>query len=387
MTQHSNDFNMRYTLMQTKETQGVKDLHSTNSGVTTDSLKPRYTLKRTDDLNCTDSGKTTNSVMPRYTLKSTEEKTRIDNPFFKARTAKTRLEDSILMEKPKQFFDCFVVEGEVTVLFAPTNVGKSVLALQIADAISQGKSDYGFVSEMTKGENVAYVDLENTDQQFAGRYSGHIFSDNLKILEMPMGIEYTMEQLLAHLKDFIIEEKCKVLVFDNISFMGNLQSANEAMATIKALRKLRDELNITILVVAHTNKKNNKPMTINDLAGSAKVGNLIDAAFALGRVMGDTGLRYIKQLKARSGEKKYEDPVMIVEMVRDGGLHFEFRDTGIEQNLLKIPKDVDEEEVYNQVWYLHKQGMSCRKIESELGISKSKVNSIINTMKTREEAA
>ena len=159
------------------------------------------------------------------------------------------------------------------------------------------------------------------------------------------------------------------------------------MATIKALRKLRDELNITILVVAHTNKKNNKPMTINDLAGSAKVGNLIDAAFALGRVMGDTGLRYIKQLKARSGEKKYEDPVMIVEMVRDGGLHFEFRDTGIEQNLLKIPKDVDEEEVYNQVWYLHKQGMSCRKIESELGISKSKVNSIINTMKTREEAA
>ena len=71
--------------MQTKETQGVKDLHSTNSGVTTDSLKPRYTLKRTDDLNCTDSGKTTNSVMPRYTPKSTEEKTRIDNPFFKPR--------------------------------------------------------------------------------------------------------------------------------------------------------------------------------------------------------------------------------------------------------------------------------------------------------------
>ena len=81
---------MRYTLRQAKEAQSVKDLHSTNSGVTTDSLKPRYTLK------------------------STEEKTRIDNPFFKARTAKTRLEDSIRMEKPKQFFDCFVVEGEVT---------------------------------------------------------------------------------------------------------------------------------------------------------------------------------------------------------------------------------------------------------------------------------
>ena len=290
------------------------------------------------------------------------------------------------MERPKRLFDCFVIEGEITVLAAPTNVGKSVLALQIADAISQGRSDNGFESELTKGENVVYVDLENTDCQFAGRYSGHRFSDKLKILEMPMGVEYTMEQLLAHLKDFIREEGCKVLVFDNISFMGNMQSANEAMKTIKALRKLRDELGITILVVAHTNKKDNKPMTINDLAGSAKVGNLIDAAFALGRVMGDTGLRYIKQLKARSGEKKYEDPVVIVEMVRDGGLHFEFRDTGIEQSLLKIPKDVDEESVYQQVWHLHKQGLSCRKIESELGISKSKVNNIVNAMKKREES-
>ena len=375
---------MRNVSIQAKETQGVKDLHSTNSGVTTDSLKPRYTLKRTDDLNCTDSGKATDIIKPRYKLKSTEEKTRIDNPFFKARTAKTRLEDSILMERPKRLFDCFVIEGEITVFAAPTNVGKSVLALQIADAISQGRSDNGFESELTKGENVVYVDLENTDCQFAGRYSGHRFSDKLKILEMPMGVEYTMEQLLAHLKDFIREEGCKVLVFDNISFMGNMQSANEAMKTIKALRKLRDELGITILVVAHTNKKDNKPMTINDLAGSAKVGNLIDAAFALGRVVGDTGLRYIKQLKARSGEKIYEDPVMVVEMVKEGGLHFEYRDTDIEQSLLKKPKEDDEEMVYHQVWHLHKQGLSCRKIESELGISKSKVNNIVNAMKKRE---
>ena len=175
-------------------------------------------------------------------------------------------------------------------------------------------------------------------------------------------------------------------MFDNISFMGNLQSANEAMAIIKALRELRDELGITILVVAHTNKKDNKPMTINDLAGSAKVGNLIDAAFALGRVVGDTGLRYIKQLKARSGEKIYEDPVMVVEMVKEGGLHFEYRDMDIEQNLLKKPKEDDEEMVYHQVWHLHKQGLSCRKIESELGISKSKVNNIVNAMKKREES-
>ena len=351
---------MRNVSIQAKEAQGVMDLHSMNDSVMTNMEKPRYTLRRK------------------------EEKSGNDTPFFKVRTANTRLEDSIRIQKPRRLLDCFVVEGEVTVLFAPTNVGKSVLALQIADAISQGKSEYGFESELTRGESVAYVDLENTDCQFAGRYSGHQFSDNLKILEVPTGVEYTTEQLLSYLKNFISAEKSKVIVFDNISFMGNLQSANEAMAIIKALRELRDELGITILVVAHTNKKDNKPMTINDLAGSAKVGNLIDAAFALGRVVGDTGLRYIKQLKARSGEKIYEDPVMVVEMVKEGGLHFENRDTDIEQNLLKKPKEDDEEMVYHQVWHLHKQGLSCRKIESELGISKSKVNNIVNAMKKRE---
>ena len=351
---------MRNVSIQAKEAQGVMDLHSMNDSVMTNMEKPRYTLRRK------------------------EEKSGNDTPFFKVRTANTRLEDSIRIQKPRRLFDCFVVEGEVTVLFAPTNVGKSVLALQIADAISQGKSEYGFESELTRGESVAYVDLENTDCQFAGRYSGHQFSDNLKILEVPTGVEYTTEQLLSYLKNFISAEKSKVIVFDNISFMGNLQSANEAMAIIKALRELRDELGITILVVAHTNKKDNKPMTINDLAGSAKVGNLIDAAFALGRVVGDTGLRYIKQLKARSGVKIYEDPVMVVEMVKEGGLHFEYRDMDIEQNLLKKPKEDDEEMVYHQVWHLHKQGLSCRKIESELGISKSKVNNIVNAMKKRE---
>ena len=353
---------MRNVSIQAKEAQCVMDLHSMNDSVMTNMEKPRYTLRRK------------------------EEKSGNDTPFFKVRTANTRLEDSIRIQKPRRLFDCFVVEGEVTVLFAPTNVGKSVLALQIADAISQGKSEYGFESELTRGESVAYVDLENTDCQFAGRYSGHQFSDNLKILEVPTGVEYTTEQLLTYLKNFISAEKSKVIVFDNISFMGNLQSANEAMAIIKALRELRDELGITILVVAHTNKKDNKPMTINDLAGSAKVGNLIDAAFALGRVVGDTGLRYIKQLKARSGEKIYEDPVMVVELVKENGLHFEYRDTDIEQNLLKKPKEDDEEMVYHQVWHLHKQGLSCRKIESELGISKSKVNNIVNAMKKREES-
>lgn len=219
--------------MQAKEAQGVKNLHSNN-----------YVMN--------------NKEKPLYSLRMKLEQPTIGDSFFKVRTAKTRLNESMKLKRPKQLFDCFVVEGEVSVLFAPANVGKSILAMQIADSISRGKSLYGFESELKKGEKVAYVDLENTDHQFAGRYSDtHDFSDNLLMLEVPAEKEYTPEQLISNLKTFLVDNKCKILIFDNISFLGSLQSASEAMTIVKALRNLRDELGISILILALKSTKTN----------------------------------------------------------------------------------------------------------------------------------
>ena len=47
---------------------------------------------------------------------------------------------------PKMLFSEFWFEGEICILFADTNLGKSILAVQICDSISKGEKINGFAS-------------------------------------------------------------------------------------------------------------------------------------------------------------------------------------------------------------------------------------------------
>ena len=52
---------------------------------------------------------------------------------------------------PRSLWDCFWYEGELSCLFADSNVGKSILAVQIADRIA-------------RTDNVLYLDFELSDR-------------------------------------------------------------------------------------------------------------------------------------------------------------------------------------------------------------------------------
>ena len=87
-----------------------------------------------------------------------------------------------------RLFDEFWREGELAILFGPQGVGKSVLAVQIADALARGRPLDGFCMPVGRSK-VLYVDMVLSDAQFHARYSKpsergrdakpHKFSDNL----------------------------------------------------------------------------------------------------------------------------------------------------------------------------------------------------------------
>ena len=52
------------------------------------------------------------------------------------RTAEQCLEEASRQPAPKMLFDELWFENELCIFFADTNVGKSILAVQIADAIA-----------------------------------------------------------------------------------------------------------------------------------------------------------------------------------------------------------------------------------------------------------
>src|SRR5690554_4935664 len=71
---------------------------------------------------------------------------------------------------PNMLFSEFWFEGELSILFADTNLGKSILAMQIAESISKGSAIPGFKLE-APSQPVIYFDFELSAKQLEARYS------------------------------------------------------------------------------------------------------------------------------------------------------------------------------------------------------------------------
>lgn|GEM_PF-6521852 len=68
-----------------------------------------------------------------------------------------------------RLFGDFWYQGEVCIMFADTNVGKSILAVQIGDSLSKGAVIEG-IGNQRRPEKVLYFDFELSAGQFKKRY-------------------------------------------------------------------------------------------------------------------------------------------------------------------------------------------------------------------------
>ncbi len=84
---------------------------------------------------------------------------------LEVKTANNWIEQASKRPIPRMLFSEFWYEQELCILFADTNVGKTILAVQIADSISCGRSIPGFKLE-TMAQKVIYCDFELNDKQF-----------------------------------------------------------------------------------------------------------------------------------------------------------------------------------------------------------------------------
>ena len=297
---------------------------------------------------------------------------------------------------PKMLFSEFWHETELCILFADTNLGKSILAVQIADSISKGYPIRGFKLEASK-QKVLYFDFELSDKQFEVRYSENYenhyrFSDNFQRVEidsdadLPSGIsfEYFLNQSL---EKAIIETEARILIIDNLTYLGNdNEKAKDALPLMKHLKALKRKYNLSILVLAHTPKRDSyKPISRNDIQGSKMLINFADSCFAIGESQKDKSLRYIKQIKQRNSEQVYDsENIIICEIVKlSNFLEFDFIDFGSESNHLKQIDNTEIEELENNILQLKQENptMSDRKIAQQLGTNPMKVGRVLKKSK------
>ncbi len=301
---------------------------------------------------------------------------------FTIKTVNRTLKDASLRPNPDPLYHELWYEGEVCCLFSDSNLGKSVYAVQIGE-------------EVAVTQNVLYVDCELSEKQFQLRYTDSITGElhrfpaglyRAEINPMSLDVKDYEEKILAHIQEAMIKLNCKVAIIDNLTYLCNSSDKGvDAGIFMMKLMNLKKQYGWSLLVIAHTPKRSlTSPITQNDLAGSKKLYNFFDSVFAIGKSAKDNRLRYVKQLKVRAGEFRYDsDNVMVYEIVKtDGYVHFSFVEFASEYGHLREPSEQDNNTQDNNVKELLDKGKSYREIAGILGISKSMVGKIAARIKS-----
>jgi RecA-family ATPase len=320
-------------------------------------------------------------ILTLQTIESGESK-----GLFLVKPASCWIEQAKTRPIPKMLFGEFWFEGELCILFADTNMGKSILAVQIGDSISRRVPIRGFNLESDR-QPILYFDFELSDKQFESRYSmrfeqHYIWDNNFLRVEINPDADIpgnmsSEDYLNKSLERSIIETRSKILIIDNLTYLKNeTEKAKDALPLMKDLKALKSKYGLSILVLAHTPKRDlTKPITRNDLSGSKMLINFCDSSFSIGESHTDKSLRYFKQIKARSTEIIYDaDNVCVCQIDKPGNfLQFEFLNFGTEWEHLKQFTEKDKEQRVSEAMELKKQGISNVEIARRFGVSEGSI--------------
>lgn len=292
---------------------------------------------------------------------------------FTVKTANRAISDAALQPDPEALYQTLWYEGEVCCLFSDSNLGKSILATQIAAQVAEKKK-------------VLYFDFELSDKQFQLRYSDergnpNVFPENLYRVEIDrdsLDVSNFEDALIDNIEQAALRTGTKVLVIDNLTYLCVASEKGDmAGALMLRLMNLKKRHDLSMLILAHTPKRClSNPITQNDLAGSKKLYNFFDSVFAIGKSAKDGNLRYIKQLKVRYGDYTYGNDNVIVSAIEKVGTFLRFRDVGVaaEREHLREPSEKDREEMVGEIKRLSGEGKTQREIARILNLSLGCVN-------------
>ena len=305
-----------------------------------------------------------------------------ENMFITRRAFDVLIEQASI-PNPRQLWGALWHEGEVACLFADTNVGKSIYAVQIAEHIAYT-------------EKVVYFDFEMSDKQFQMRYSldgaPYAFPDNF--LRATYSLDYdgglNLTDVIEHIALAAIDAEARVIIIDNITWICNrCESGDAAGEFMQMLIDIKRRYDLSILVLAHTPKRNiHSPLTQNSLAGSKRLANFMDSIFAIGvdSTTAPCG-RYVKQIKMRSCEQVYGDSSVLLGRLekREALLRIWHDDpcrTAPEASLLGLPEDsnCDKDRLIADILRLKAEGMTQTSIAAELGVSQGQVCKLIKSV-------
>ena len=303
-------------------------------------------------------------------------------------------------------------ENECMCLFGDPNIGKSALAIQIANSVAQ----IGF--------NTIYFDFENMIHHYYGRNMTTMqfnMSQNLSVMHFGQNTSFeemmSTSAILDSIENSFLDIDAPVIVIDDISYICQLKSTRKANMVLRRLRYWINKYHISILVIAHARPhREGTSLALKHLTGDRQLAYAFDSIISLNTIpqglttRGET--HYIKQLKARNtgiiaGTSNVwtlkfnthytheECDNMVSRLVRSGYqqheaegevehlrgmqlLHFEFiRNDVSEQSLLFLSPDTPREQLVTFARDCFFKGWSIRDIAAHTALSKSTIHRLL----------
>ena len=252
------------------------------------------------------------------------EKTRASNPkaILRVQTMDEALKEGKAEPIRKMLLGSLLREGDMCLMFGDEGTGKSVGVVQIGLAISKGLPLFGdsvnFRNEC-EPKKTLFFDFELENAELFQRYNeaGHayVFGDMFKRVDMnPDNFDGNDEtDIMKTVQNTIEREKPEFIIIDNLTWLtSEAQDTAVAASFMKMFLRLRRKHGFTIVVVAHTPKRNNsEPLESKHMAGSSKLKDFAKNVIGISPSKQGDGIIYVKHLKMRNGEKVFTNQNVI----------------------------------------------------------------------------
>lgn len=206
-----------------------------------------------------------------------------------------------LMTTPKErgyIVQHILQKNTVNQIFSPPACFKSIIALQLAICVANGREFIGF---KTKKTNVAYLDKENNRQILRDRTLGLFKGMGLRRKKFPLFFllregMLDNDSFLEQLSDYVMKNKIGLIVFDTLVRFnsGEENSAKDMNKLYQAFVKLQEGNKTAILFLHHTNR-------MGEFRGSSDLLGQVDTQFSIERNQKSSVFKMINT-KNRLGE-------------------------------------------------------------------------------------
>ena len=259
-------------------------------------------------------------------------------------------------------FDAFWQPAELAFLFGAPGVGKSLLAVQVAEALARGNRILGEGPSEIPPQRVLYVDLVMGGRHFAARYEPYEFASGF-YRDAP--VNHDLFDWLLHM---ITVFEFKIIVIDDLTMIDERSDGVRAsLQLMHELRLLAGAYSTSILVLGDSYPLVFDRSPERALRRSQVLCSVADSTFALlAPPDAEKGRRNLVQTRSRSDELIWTaaNPLpCFLERLPNGLTGFRFDPPAIDKEL---------QEKIAAIKQMHdRAGKTFRTIAAELNISKS----------------